>query len=126
MAHYALLDQDNTVVQVITGLDEGEQGIDWEEWYGQFHGMKCKRTSYNTKYGVHASGGTPFRGNYAGVGFVYDEDLDAFIPPKPYESWSFNVDSFDWSAPVPRPDEENLYLWDESTLSWVHLPATPE
>jgi len=92
MAHYAFLDQDQIVTEVIVGIDENQliEGKDPETWYGQFRGQVCKRTSYNTKGGVHIDGGTPFRKNYAGIGFIYDESRDAFIPPKPFESWMLN------------------------------------
>lgn len=89
MAHYAFLDENNTVVEVIVGNDEGS-GTDWETYYSRFRGLKCRRTSYNTKSGTHTSGGTPYRGNYAGIGYQYDESLDAFIPPKPAEDCTLN------------------------------------
>jgi len=85
MAHYAFLDENNVVTEVIVGRDEGEGGIDWEQHYGEFRGQVCKRTSYNTQGGVHIHGGTPYRMNYAGIGMVYREDIDAFIPPCPTE-----------------------------------------
>jgi len=84
MAHYALLDDQNVVVQVITGRDENDlpDGItSWEDYYGAFHGLTCRRTSYNTHNGEHLLGGTPFRGNYAGIGYTYEPDLDEFVPP---------------------------------------------
>jgi uncharacterized protein (TIGR02466 family) len=90
MAHYAFLDENNIVTEVIVGKNEGEEGIDWEVHYGAFRGQPCKRTSYNTHGGVHSGGGTPYRKNYAGIGYTYDADRDAFIPPKPYASWLLN------------------------------------
>jgi hypothetical protein len=85
MAHYAFLDNNNIVTLVIPGVDENEliEGKDPETWYGEFRGQTCKRTSYNTINGEHVAGGTPFRLNYAGIGYRYDEVLDAFIPPEP-------------------------------------------
>jgi hypothetical protein len=83
VAHYAFLDENNIVTEVIVGKDEGEDGIDWEAYYGAFRGQVCKRTSYNTRGGVHTLGGTPLRKNYAGIGYTYDSERDAFIPPKP-------------------------------------------
>jgi hypothetical protein len=85
MAHFAFLDENNIVTEVIVGIDETEtiEGKDPETWYSEFRGQTCKRTSYNTRGGVHVNGGTPFRGNYAGIGYEYREDLDAFIPPQP-------------------------------------------
>lgn len=119
MAHYAFLDASNIVTEVIVGKDENEDGIDWEQWYGQFRGLSCKRTSYNTHGGVHISGGQPFRKNYAGIGFTYDQERDAFIPPKPYPSWLLNEFTCLWEPPTPRPDDQKHYYWNESLVSWV-------
>ena len=119
MAHYAFLDENNIVTEVIVGKDEGEDGIDWEAHYGAFRGQTCKRTSYNTRGGEHLEGGTPFRKNYAGIGFSYDSGRDAFIPPQPYNSWVLNEDSCLWFAPIPWPDDGKEYLWNEETTSWV-------
>jgi len=119
MAHYAFLDANNIVTEVIVGKDEDEDGIDWEQHYGQFRGQTCKRTSYNTYSGVHSGGGAPFRTNYAGIGYSYDPTRDAFIPPKPYPSWVLNEDSCLWGPPVPMPDDGKVYDWDEDTTSWA-------
>ena len=116
MAHYAVLDN-NIVTQVFVGKDEGEGDINWEEYYG------AKRTSFNTSGGVHANDGTPFRKNYAGIGFTYDEERDAFIPPQPYPSWTLNEDTCLWDAPVPYP-EEGVHEWDEDNQEWVELSWT--
>ena len=89
MAHYAFLDNENIVTEVITGIDETEliEGLDTETWYGNFRGQTCKRTSYNNK----------IRKNYAGIGYTYDSTLDAFIPPKPPEgNWELNEDTCLW------------------------------
>jgi len=120
MAHYAFLDSDNIVTQVIVGKDENEDGIDWEVYYGEKLGQICKRTSYNTMAGQHLLGGTPFRKNYAGIGYTYDSDRDAFIPPKPYNSWVLNEDTCCWEAPTPMPesDSDEMYTWNEETQSW--------
>ena len=120
MAHYAFLDENNIVTEVIVGKDEGEDGVDWEEHYGAFRGQTCKRTSYNTHGGVHSSGGTPFRKNYAGIGYTYDADRDAFIPPKPFASWLLDENTCLWNAPVPYPNDGGFYRWDEATLSWIN------
>ena len=96
MAHYAFLDENNIVTEVIPGKDEGEDGIDWEQWYGNFRGQVCKRTSYNTFAGQHLNGGTPFRKNYAGIGYTYDPDRDAFIPPRPGITVEFNEETCQW------------------------------
>jgi len=91
--------------------------IYWEGYYGK--GGLCKRTSYNTVGGVHQNGGTPFRKNYAGVGYTYDPVRDAFYAPQPFESWTLNEDTCLWEAPVAYPEDENSYLWDEETLNWI-------
>ena len=103
MAHYAFLDENNMVTFVIVGKDEGDGDHDWEEFYGNEVGQRCKRTSYNTRRGEHTAGGTPYRKNYAGYGYTYDEQRDAFIPPKPYPSWVLNEATCWWDAPVPEP-----------------------
>jgi hypothetical protein len=110
MAHYAFLDEDNVVTEVITGIDETEliEGIDTETWYGNFRNQVCKRTSYNNNY----------RKNYAGIGYRYDETLDAFIPPKPYDSWLLDEETCLWEAPVAYPDDGEQYVWNEDTVSW--------
>jgi hypothetical protein len=127
MAHYAFLDKNNIVTEVIVGKNENEDGIDWEEQYGSFRGQVCKRTSFNTTGGTHKLGGTPFRKNYAGIGYTYDSQRDAFIPPKPFPSWNLNEETCLWSSPVPYPTDvgtaENpkRYTWDEATLAWIEV-----
>jgi hypothetical protein len=126
MAHYAFLDENNIVTEVIVGKDEGN--FDWEQQYGSFRGQACRRTSFNTRGGVHyqTDNNTPsadqskaFRKNYAGIGYTYDRERDAFIPPKPFASWVLNEDTCLWDAPVAYPDDGGMYQWDESTTSWV-------
>jgi hypothetical protein len=109
MAHYAFLDQNNVVIEVITGIDEIEliEGLDTETWYGNFRGQVCKRTSYNGN----------IRKQYAGIGFSYDAMADVFVAPQPYPSWSLDED-YDWQPPTPMPTE-GRWNWDELTLSWV-------
>ena len=119
MAHYALLDRNNIVVQVITGVDENEGVYDWELFYTQETRLQAKRTSYNTQGGVHTGGGTPFRKNYAGIGYTYDPQRDAFIPPKPYPSWLLNEQTCLWDPPVAMPDDGQMYTWDEASTNWV-------
>ena len=119
MAYYAFLDTNNVVTEVIPGKNENEDGIDWEQYYGDFRGQVCKRTSYNTKGGIHINGGMPFRKNYAGIGYTYDEQRDAFIVPKPFTSWVLNEDSCQWQAPVEMPNDGASYEWDEATTSWI-------
>lgn len=126
MAHYAFIDENNTVTQVIVGRDEDDlaEGVaSWEEYYGARHGQRCLRTSYNTRAGVHSEGGEAYRGNYAGIGYTYDEALDAFIPPKPYASWVLNEATFSWEAPIPMPEDGADYVWDEVAGDWVEVIA---
>lgn len=113
MAHYAFLDENNIVTEVIVGIDETEtiEGLDTETWYGNFRGQVCKRTSYNDK----------IRKQYAGIGYFYDLVNDVFIAPQPYLSWSLD-NKFDWQAPTPMPTEGKWY-WHENTLSWIELEA---
>jgi len=112
MAHYAFLDEDNIVTEVIVGIDETEliEGLDPESWYAQFRGQVCKRTSYNNR----------IRKQYAGVGYRYDADSDVFIAPQPFASWTLD-NNFDWQPPSTQPD--GRYYWDESALSWIELEA---
>ena len=76
------------------------------------------QTSYNTEAGIHLNGGTPLRKNYAGIGFSYDSTRDAFIPPKPYPSWTLNEDTCLWECPVAYPDDGNMYTWNETDQQW--------
>ncbi len=122
MAHYAFLDNNNVVTEVITGVDENIIQTDtdgtqvggnteaWEAFYGNFRGQVCKRTSYNGN----------IRKNYAGIGYSYDPVADVFIAPRPYPSWSLD-ENFDWQAPTPMPNGK--YTWDENTLSWIEIEA---
>ena len=124
MAHYAFLDNDGLVVEVIPGRNENEvvDGIsDWETYYAEIRGLSCKRTSYNTSGGVHLDGGVPFRKNFAHIGFTYDSVRDAFVPPRPYPSWQLNEDSCLWEPPVAYPDDTDRWVWDEDTTSWVQI-----
>ena len=118
MAHYAFLNMQNIVTEVIVGKDETDGNINWEIHYGNIREQVCKRTSYNTRGGVHANGGTPFRKNYAGIGYTYDETRDAFIPPKPFDSWTLNETSCLWEAPVTYPDDGQVYEWNEANQQW--------
>ena len=111
MAHYAFLDSNNIVTEVIVGKNEGEDGIDWEQHYGEFRGQTCKRTSYNNN----------IRKNYAGIGYTYDSERDAFISPKPYASWVLNETTCRWDAPVAMPTDDKLYTWNEETINWVEI-----
>jgi len=109
MAHYAFLDENNMVTEVITGIDETQliEGLDTETWYGNYRGQVCKRTSYNNN----------IRKRYAGIGYSYDSVADVFIAPQPYPSWSLD-ENFDWQPPTPMP-LEGMWYWDEDNLEWV-------
>jgi hypothetical protein len=126
MDHYAFLDENNVVTEVIPGKDEFENGVDWEQHYGEVRGQTCKRTSYNTKGGIHSNGGTPYRKNYAGIGYTYDAQRDAFIPPQPYPSWLLNEQSCLWQPPVAMPTDGGMYSWNESTQAWDVIAMTSE
>lgn len=125
MAHYALIDENNIVQKVITGVDENiiQTDLDgtvvggsteaWEEFYASrpwFAGLRCKRTSYNNR----------FRKQYAGEGYRYDEEADVFVAPQPYPSWTLDS-NHDWQSPVPKPTGDKFYTWDEETLSWKEV-----
>mgnify|MGYP007004520571 CR=1 FL=1 len=112
MAHYAFLEENNIVTEVIVGIDETEliEGLDTETWYANFRGQICKRTSYNHN----------IRKQYCGVGFYYDANADVFIAPQPYPSWSLD-ENFDWQAPTPMPTDGKRYTWDEDSLSWTEV-----
>jgi len=118
MAHYAFLNMQNIVTEVIVGKDETDGPINWEIHYGNIREQVCKRTSYNTRGGVHSEGGVPFRKNYAGIGYSYDEVRDAFIPPKPFDSWTLNETTCLWEAPVEYPTDGQLYSWNEELGTW--------
>lgn len=111
MAHYAFLDEENIVTEVIVGRNEDEtvDGVsDWETYYGNIRGQVCKRTSFNNN----------IRKQYAGVGYTYDETDDVFIAPQPYPSWILD-ENHDWQPPVPYPDDEGMFVWDEDIENWV-------
>lgn len=134
MAHYALLDNNNVIVNVIVGKDEDEVIYDsytdttisdWEEYYSEVTGLIAKRTSYNTFKGEHREGKTPFRGNYAQVGGKYDPQKDIFIPPKPDNKDWYELDETGlfWKDTRPYASENtstvhNVYVWNETTNSW--------
>ena len=115
MAHFAQINENNMVTQVIVveqdTLNTGLFG-DTASWI---------QTSYNTRGGQHPEG-RPLRKNYAGIGYTYDPIRDAFIPPKPFNSWGLNEETCLWEAPVPYPTDDKLYLWDEETVNWIERP----
>lgn len=116
MAHFARI-KNGIVDFVVVGRDEDENREDELAHDGWIY----RRTSYNTHGGVHANGGTPFRKNYAGIGFTYDSERDAFIPPKPFASWLLNEDSCLWDAPVAMPNDGKFYGWDENAQQWKEV-----
>jgi hypothetical protein len=109
MAHYAFLNEDNIVVEVIPGIEENEliEDVSPEVWYSQFRKMNCVRTSYNGK----------IRKQFAGIGFTYNPVADVFIAPQPFPSWSLDY-NHDWQAPKPKP-VEGFWIWDEKVGDWV-------
>jgi len=124
MANYAFIsDDENIVTEVIVGRDEDDlvDGVtSWEDHYSAIRGQTCLRTSYNTNGNEHSQGGTPYRYNYAGIGYTFDETKGtdgAFIPPQPFDSWVLDEETCLWEPPVPMP-EDGYYIWNESTQSW--------
>jgi hypothetical protein len=111
MSYFAKVNDNNIVEQVIVAESA--------EWCETNIGGTWLQTSYNTSGGVHHAGGTPLRKNYAGIGYTYDAERDAFIAPNPYASWLLNEDTCLWEPPVPKPTDGKIYEWDETTLSWV-------
>ena len=134
MAHFAQLDENNIVTQVVVvSNDQEHRGQDFlANDLGL--GGHWEKTSYNTRGGVYYDPSTnlpaddqskAYRKNYAGIGYSYDEVRNAFIPPRPFESWIINEDTCLWESPIPYPEDENIYTWDESTQNWavVEPPA---
>ena len=121
MAHFAKLGTGNIIerVEVVSNdIATTEQaGVDF---LNNLYGTRdvWKQTSYNTRGGEHLLDGTPFRKNYAGIGFKYDQSRDAFIPPKPFNSWTLNETTCLWEAPIPKPNDEQIYDWNETNQSW--------
>jgi len=127
MASFAKLNSENIVIKVesvvnevikdLNNIEQEQLGIDFlNKLYNT--NDNWKQTSYNTHGGVHSNEGIPFRKNHAGIGYTYDENRDAFIPPKPYNSWVLNENTCLWNAPVAKPQDNNMYNWNESTLTW--------
>ena len=112
MAHYAFLDENNVVTEVITGIDETEliEGLDPETWYGNFRGQSCVRTSYNGN----------IRKQYAGIGYTYNADADVFVAPQPFPSWTLDS-NYDWQPPTPMPTDGETYYWNEEELAWAGI-----
>lgn len=133
MAHFAQIDNNNIVIEVVVVPDEQQhRGAEYlsEGYVGILVNGKIERvkkggtwlqTSYNTRGGVHMKGGTPLRKNYAGKGYTYDAQRDAFIPPKPFASWILDENTCLWKPPVPYPRDGKKYNWDETTLQWKEI-----
>jgi len=126
MASFAKIGLNNKVIEVVSVNNEvlkDSNGVEREELGIQFLNEiykwpLWKQTSYNTVGGIHNNGGTPFRKNHAGIGYTYDETRDAFISKKPFNSWVLNEQTCNWEAPVARPDDNNIYSWNENTKTW--------
>ena len=108
----------NVVLKDSNGIEQESIGIQFLKTLYNEPNAIWKQTSYNTIGGVHKSGGTPLRKNHASIGYTYDQTRDAFIPPKPFNSWILNEDTCLWNAPVAMPIDENRYIWNELTLTW--------
>jgi len=112
LSHFAKVENGLVTQVIVAEQDVIDSGIFGHGWV---------QTSYNTHGGQHANGGTPLRKNYAGVGYTYDSERDAFIPPKPYPSWTMSEETCLWSAPIPMPTDDKRYQWDETTTSWIEI-----
>mgnify|MGYP003962228233 CR=1 FL=1 len=126
MAHYAELDALQRVVRILVVDDINTQDKNGGEvesvgarYLNRAFGGTWLQTSYNSVGSEHREPGTPFRKNYAGIGYTYDQSRDAFIPPKPYPSWVLNEDNCLWDAPTPMPDDDQRYMWNEETQAWT-------
>lgn len=109
MSHFAELDENNVVLRVLVG--DNNMPNEGYDWFVENLGGTWVQTSYNGN----------IRKNFAGIGYTYDEDRDAFIPPKPFESWTLNEDTCLWEAPVAYPEDGKMYIWDEDTTSWTEI-----
>jgi hypothetical protein len=130
MAYFAKLGTGNIIETIISinnavitdsnGIEQEQLGVDF---INNLYGTNdiWKQTSYNTIGGIHKLGGTPFRKNHAGIGYTYDSNRDAFISPKPYNSWILNETTCLWEAPLPYPNDGKLYSWDEELINWIEI-----
>lgn len=112
MAHWAELDENNVVLRVLVGDNNDPNGDEGYQWLVDNLGGTWVKTSYNAT----------IRKNYAGIGYTYNEELDAFVPPKPFDSWLLNEDTARWEAPVPYPTDGAIYVWDEEAGDWAAVP----
>lgn len=111
MSHFAKIENNIVTSVIVAEQDFINSGVvgnpsDWVQ------------TSYNTRGGIHVNGGTPLRKNFAGIGYTYDVEKDAFIPPKPHGSWLLNEETCLWGSPVPYPEDGKSYVWDEENIAW--------
>ena len=109
----------NEVLKDSNGIEQENIGIEFLRTLYNEPNAIWKQTSYNTHGGVHDNNGTPFRKNHAGIGYTYNSELDAFIPPKPYNSWVLNESTCNWEAPIAYPNDGQRYNWNEETQSWT-------
>ena len=131
MASFAKLNSENVVITVesvvnevlkdLNGVEQEAIGINFLKTLYNEPNSVWVQTSYNTHGGVHSNGGIPFRKNHAGIGFTYDSQRDAFIPPKPFNSWILNETTCTWNAPIPYPTDGQRYSWNEETQNWTLL-----
>jgi hypothetical protein len=129
MASFAKLDNNNIVLRVESvvnevlkdsnGIEQENIGIEFLKTLYNEPNAIWKQTSYNTKGGIHVEGKIPFRKNHAGIGYTYDQNRDAFIPPKLFNSWKFNEDGCFWEAPIPMPTDGQRYFWNEENQNWT-------
>lgn len=110
MSHFAELDDNNIVIRVIVGNNDDPAGDEGYSWIVKTFGGRWVQTSYSGS----------FREHFAGIGYTYNKGHDAFIPPQPYKSWVLDLETYTWVAPIPQPDYDNMYIWDESTKSWIY------
>lgn len=121
MSNWAELDENNYVKRVVVCDNNDNNNDEGYRWLVQNLGGVWVKGSYNTRNGIHILGGTPFRKNSPEPGYFYSSELDAFIPPKPFESWILNEETCCWEAPISRPENNNNYYWDEDLTQWVLL-----
>lgn len=120
MAHWAKLDENNTVVYVTVTDNNDPNGDEGYQWLMENFPARWVKTSYNTRYGKHGLGGVPFRGNYAGIGYTYNEEIDAFLEPKPYPSWIVDTEHYCWKTPTELPDS-GMWEWNEEAKNWTEM-----
>lgn len=132
MAHWAELDENNVVTRVLVGDNNDPAGDEGYQWLIDNLGGTWVKTSYNAVGGKRRDPNTGeitndpgFRKNYAGIGYTYNAELDGFVPPKPFNSWTLNSDTCLWDAPVAYPNDGKFYSWNEETLSWDEVVTTP-